>query len=346
MKPSRMFLALVLVACLTSVAMVSQQAEPAAPKMAAAATRWLDSLTPEQRQKATFPFDSSERTNWDFVPLQDKAKQPTRKGLRLLDMSDDQRKLALALVAAGTSTTGEKQATTIMSLESILKVLEAKNPANVRDPLWYFFTVFGTPGKTGPWGWRVEGHHLSINYTFEGGQVVTATPTFFGANPATLKDGDKKGARTLPEAEDYARELFKSLTDEQRPVALQKSKFGEPKSHSVVSGVGKPVGVPADKLTDKQREALMKLVRSYAQRMPEEVAKAELTEIQAAGPDNIHFAYWGATEAGKEYTYRVQGPTFVIEFLNVQADSAGNPANHIHSCWRRIDGDFGIKKAK
>jgi hypothetical protein len=341
-----MFLALFVVASLASVALVSQQAEPAAGKMAAAAQRLLDSLTPEQRAKATFPFDSSERTNWDFVPLQDKAKQPTRKGLRLLDMTEDQRKLALALVEAGTSATGNKQATTIMSLESILKVLEEKNPANVRDPQWYFFTVFGTPGKTGPWGWRVEGHHLSINYTLEGGQVVTATPTFFGANPANIKDGAKKGERNLPEAEDYARELFKSLTDEQRTMAIQSKKLSEPKSHSVVSGVGNPIGVPATMLTEKQREALMKLVRNYAHRMPEEVAKAELAEIQSAGPDNIHFAYWGGTEAGKDYTYRVQGPTFVIEFLNAQADSAGNPANHIHSCWRRIDGDFGIKKTK
>jgi hypothetical protein len=344
MKLSRMILALALVVCLASVAYVSQRPEPAALKMAAAAERFLASLTAEQKQKATYPFESDERTNWDYVPLQDKEKRATRKGLRLQDMMPEQRQLALAIVAAGTSPTGNKQATTIMGLESMLKELEAKKAAMVRDPEWYFFTIFGTPGRKGQWGWRVEGHHLSINYTLEGSEVVSATPTFFGANPATIKDGPRKGERALPEAEDLARSLFKSLSEEQKTVALQKKPFSEPKSHAVNSGVGPAVGIAAGKLSDSQRDSLMKLVRSYANRLPDDVAEAELRAIAAAGPNNIQFAYTGATEDGKGYTYRVQGPTFVIEFLNVQADSAGNPANHIHSCWRRIEGDFGMSK--
>jgi Protein of unknown function (DUF3500) len=344
MKLNRMILALVLTVCLASVAFVSQRPEPAAIKMAAAAEKFVNSLTAEQKQKAMYSFDSAERTNWDYVPLQDKDKRPTRKGLRLQDMKEEQQKLALALVAAGTSVTGNKQATTIMGLESLLKLLEAPKGAMVRDPEWYFFTVFGTPGDKGQWGWRVEGHHLSINYTLAGSDVVSATPTFFGANPATIKEGARKGERALPEAEDLARDLFKSLSDEQKAVALQKKAFAEPKSHSVVSGVGNAVGIAAGKLTEKQRDMLMKLVRSYANRLPEDVAEAELKSVQAAGTTNIHFAYTGATEDGKGYTYRVQGPSFVIEFLNVQADSAGNPANHIHSCWRKIDGDFGMGK--
>jgi hypothetical protein len=345
MKLSRMLLALALVATLSGVAYVSQRSDPPATRMAAAAQKFIDSLTPDQKKVALFDFDDKERTNWHFIPLQDnKTKLPTRKGLRLQEMNTKQKELALALVAAGTSETGNKQATTIMSLESILKELE-KGGANVRDPEWYFFTIFGTPGKAGKWGWRVEGHHLSINYTLENNDVIAATPTFFGANPADPnRVKGRKGDRILPEAEDYARELFKSLDDNQKTEASQKKQHGEPKAQSVTADVGPPAGIVATKLSDKQRDLLMKLVRSYADRLPPEVAGQEMKAAEAGGVDKIHFAYFGSTEPGKGYTYRIQGPTFVIEFLNVQADSANNPANHIHSCWRRIDGDFGIKK--
>jgi hypothetical protein len=343
MKPSRILLALALLLAVAGVAYVSQGTETPASQMADTANKLLASLTPEQKKKIQIDFDSAERTNWQFIPLQDKNKKPTRKGLPLQDMNAEQKKLALALVAAGLSDDGNKKAVTIMSLEAILKEQE-KNGANVRDPEWYFVSIFGTPGKTGKWGWRIEGHHLSVNFTLADNVVVSATPTFFGANPSTVKDGPKKGERILPEAEDYARELFKSLSDDQRKVALHDKKFDEPKAGSPKSGVGAPVGVPATKLTDKQREVLMKLIRSYADRLRPEVAAAELKALEAAGTDKIHFAYWGSTEPGQGYTYRVQGPSFVIEFLNVQADSAGNAANHIHSCWRKPDGDFGLTK--
>ena len=133
------------------------------------------------------------------------------------------------------------------------------------------------------------------------------------------------------------------MTDEQKAVALQKTKFGEPKSKTAKSGIGAAVGVVAAKMDEKQRDILIKLVRSYANRLPEQVSAVELKEVERAGFDKVHFAFTGSTESGVGHTYRVQGPTFVIEFLNMQAYSAGNPANHIHSCWRKIEGDFGVK---
>src|SRR5204862_1402912 len=133
---------------------------------------------------------------------------------------------ALALVKAGTSMSSYDKAVTIMSLEAILRDLE-KAGAMVRNPDWYFFTVFGTPSKTGKWGWRVEGHHLSLNFTLDGSKVISATPAFFGANPATVKDGPRKGLRTLSEAEDLARQLIKALNEEQRKVAHQDKQFPE-----------------------------------------------------------------------------------------------------------------------
>ena len=143
-------------------------------------------------------------------------------------MSADQKKAALALVKAGTSESGNMAATTIMSLEAILLEQEGPKSAMVRNPGWYFFTVFGTPSKTGKWGWRVEGHHLSMNFTMEGAQVVASTPCFFGANPAEVKAGPNKGKRILPQAEDFALNLYKSLDDDQKKVAHQAKHFGEP----------------------------------------------------------------------------------------------------------------------
>jgi hypothetical protein len=227
-----------------------------------------------------------------------------------------------------------------MSLESILKELE-KSGAMVRNPEWYFFTIFGTPTQTGKWGWRVEGHHLSLNFVVDGGKITSATPYFFGANPATVKGGPRKGERTLPKAEDQALELYKSLDEEQRKVAHQDKQFPEIQEETKTPKVGEPKGLAAAKMTEEQRGILMKLLQDYTSRMPAEVAEVERKEVKA-GFDQIHFACAGELEPGKPHTYRIQGPTFVVEFLNVQADSANNPANHIHSVWRKIKGDFGL----
>src|ERR1700730_12701542 len=220
MTVGRVLLASVLVGSLAGVAYVAQVTEPSGAKMAAAAERFLDELSPEQRTKAVYPLDDKERTNWHFIPLQDRARKPTRRGLPLGEMTPEQKQAAMDLLKAGTSPGGDQKATTIMSLESILRELE-KGGAMVRDPGWYFFTVFGKPSAQGKWGWRVEGHHLSLNFTVDNGRVVGATPAFFGANPATVMSGPRKGLRTLPAADDLARELFKTLNDDQRKLAFQ-----------------------------------------------------------------------------------------------------------------------------
>lgn len=341
MKLLRTFLALVVLAAVAGLAYVAQEAGPSGTTMVQAAQGFLESLKDDQKTQATFPFDSKERTNWNFVPLQDKNKKSTRKGVPLEEMSAEQKKSALALVRAGTSEAGNVAAVTIMSLEGILREQE-KSGAMVRNPDWYFFTVFGTPSRTGRWGWRVEGHHLSINFTLEGTQVVSATPYFFGANPAEVKSGSKKGLRILAPAEDLARELFKALDDEQKQTAHQKNPFPEPGQKEPAPKVGAPVGLAAAKMTEAQRGILLKLLASYTDRMPPDVGAREMKDVKDAGLDKVHFAFTGDATPGKGITYRVQGPTFVIEFLNIQNDSAGNPANHIHSAWRRIKGDFGL----
>jgi hypothetical protein len=338
--------ALVAGAALASVAglaiLADQTTTSSGSAMVAAAQKFLGTLSAQQKLKATYPFDDKERTTWHFTPQQDnKTRTATRKGVPLEDMNAAQKKAALDLVRSGTSQAGAVAATTIMSLEAILRETE-KGGAMIRNPEWYFFTIFGEPSKMGKWGWRVEGHHLSLNFTMDGDQVIASTPAFFGANPAEIKEGDKKGHRTLAPSEDLARQLFKSLDDEQRKVAFQAKHFGEPGEKTLTPKVGAPVGLPASKMNAEQKETLTKLLKAYTDRMPADVGAVEYKAATAAGLDGIHSAYSGSTELGQGRTYRVQGATFVVEFLNTQPDGSKNAANHIHSCWRRLKGDFGL----
>jgi len=161
MTRKRLLLACAVLAALAGAAYVSQDDPGAAGvRMADAATRLLESFTPEQKAQGTFAFEDRERTNWHFVPLQGPDRKATRKGLPLERMDARQKALARELVRAGTSGDGYRKALAIMSLEVILRDLE-KGGAMVRNPEWYFFSIFGAPSRTGRWGWRVEGHHLS-----------------------------------------------------------------------------------------------------------------------------------------------------------------------------------------
>lgn len=344
MKLLRVMLACVILVGVATLAVVSKNAESGGARLSGAAAKFLGSLDDAQKKKAAFEFDSKERINWYYVPRQTADRKPTRKGLPLEEMTAAQKQAALDLLKSTVSAAGFQTATTIMSLEKVLKDLE-KEGAMVRNSEWYFVSVFGTPSKTGQWGFRFEGHHLSLNFTLDKGAIVSATPCFYGANPATIKGGPRAGEHTLAGTEKFALELIAALDEDQQKVARQKERFPETPEARAAPGVGAPKGLAAAKMTDKQKDILQKLIKDYASRMPEEIAAVELDRVKQAGIDKVHFAFSREEDApGKPYTYRVQGPTFVIEFLNVQADSAKNPANHIHSSWRNIDGDFGMAK--
>ena len=178
-------------------------AHNSADTMAETAKRFLSSLTPEQTEKAVIPFESDERMNWHYIPKE-------RKGLPLKDMTPPQKHLASALLNAGLSQQGYIKATTIMSLEDVLRMIEKDNGVR-RNPEGYFFSIFGQPSETGTWGYRVEGHHLSLNFTLKGGKVV-GSPNFLGANPAEVREGPRKGLRVLRAEEDLGRALIAALT--------------------------------------------------------------------------------------------------------------------------------------
>lgn len=338
MTIKRLLLSLGCLGLLAGAAFLAKENESAADRMAAAANQWLASLNADQKKRATFGFDDPERTRWFFTPQQ-KGGKSTRKGLPLADMTAKQKELAKALLRSGTSEAGYKKATTVISLEAILADLE-KGRGPVRDPEWYFVTVFGTPGKGGNWGWRLEGHHLSLSFTLKDGKLVSTTPFVLGSNPATVKSGKHKGLQALPETEKPFRDLLGLLDDDQKKAARQPKLLPEI-AENTPRPTTKAIGLAAAKMSDKQKAALNALIEGYARRMPPDAASFELAQIKKAGIDKVHFAYHGDGTPGKPYTYRVQGPTFVIEFLNEQRDAAGNPANHIHSGWRNVNGDFG-----
>ena len=183
---------------------IHPQRAHAASLMTDCANRFLAALDADQRGIAIFPFDSDERMNWHFIPKE-------RKGLPLREMTPYQKHLASALLAAGLSQTGYIKAVTIMSLEDVLKIME-NDSGERRNPEKYYFSVFGTPSDSGTWGYRVEGHHLSQNYTVVNGKVIDG-PSFFGSNPAEVREGPRKGLRTLAGEDDLGIELIHTLDE-------------------------------------------------------------------------------------------------------------------------------------
>jgi hypothetical protein len=311
------------------VAVVAQQRSMAS--MTTAATSFLASLTPEQRQQATFAFDSAERLRWHFVP------QFERNGLQVKAMTEPQRKLAHELLKTGLSARGYDTYTKIMQLENILRAVE-NGSGPTRDPDGYRFAIFGTPAAKGTWGWRVEFHHVSLHFDVVNGTAISSTPSFAGANPAEVKDGPQKGQRTLGTLEDTARALVTALDEGQRKTAI----FTNVALNDIVTGNAldikplSPEGVKASAMTAAQRDLLVKVLDAYAGLMAEDIAADRMAKVKKAGIENIAFAWAGAIERGQKHYYRLQGPTFLIEFDNTQ-----NDGNHVHSVWRDFNGDFG-----
>jgi hypothetical protein len=337
----RLRTAISVVAGLSLMALAALTTEPrradlskTAGEMAEAAGALWKSLTPEQQKAAGFGFDDKERLNWHFIPRD-------RKGLPLKEMKEDQRKLALALLATGLSKSGYDKATTIMTLEPILAEMEGPNRKFPRDPELYYFSIFGTPGAKGAWGWRVEGHHVSVNVTVAGGNAVAAAPAFLGTNPGLVKEGPRKGLRVLGNDEEMGRTLVKSLSDEQKEMAIISKDAMKDFKEIVLIPDKKveplsPAGIAWGKLGSPQQEQLWTLIREYANRLRGELADQDLAKIERAGKDKITFAWAGGLEAGQGHYYRVQGPTFIIEYDNTQ-----NGANHVHSVWHDPASHFG-----
>jgi len=330
----RLAVAATLVTAFTGVAIVASP--KSAASMQKAATLFLGSLTPDQKAKASFPFDSEERLRWHFIP----NEMFPRKGLMIKDMNETERRLAHDLLRSGLSARGYLKATSIMELEDILKVVEAGGKF-ARNKEEYLFSIFGTPAAKGRWGWRVEGHHISLRFTVVDGAVsggLASSPMFFGTNPAEVQEGPKKGERVLAEEEDAARALVLAL-----PADLQKQAIVNAVAPGDILTMNKnditPLpdpGVAYGAMASQQQALFMKLIEAYTSNMETDIAAERLAKIKGDGIDKVKFRWLGETEKGKKHYYSVQGPTFLIEYDNTQ-----NDGNHVHSVWRDFNGDFG-----
>ena len=335
---------LVVVMLAASLWMHGAQPTTAIVPLAEAATGWIATLDAGQRARAVLPFGEATRTDWHFVP------KPRRKGVQLRDMTPAQEAAALGLLRATVSHAGYEKSVAIMSLDEMLRIIEGSRAKNIRDPRRYFFTVFGTPADTGTWGLSIEGHHLSLNVTVRDGVVVDSTPQFLGANPAevrtTFAGVPKAGHRVLRDEESLAFDLVRSLDAAQRTAAVIAAE-----APREIRAAGKPqpsteppAGIAHADLEPAQRDVLRALVETYAGVMPDDVAAERLRLIETApgGWDAVRFAWLGSLEPGIGHAYRIEGPSFVVEFVNVQPDAEGNPANHIHCVWRDRTGDFDL----
>jgi hypothetical protein len=297
--------------------------------MVQAADAFVASLEPEQRAKALFEFEDVERLNWHFVPR-------ARRGLSLKEMSPEQQELARGILQAGLSRRGYLTASTVIELELVLREM-GENPV-VRDSELYFFSIFGTPSHLAPWGFRAEGHHLSLNFTLVRDTLIATAPAFFGANPAQVRSGSRAGLRALADEEDMGRELVLSLDERQLAAAI----IATVTPPDIVTGNAAqveplaPIGIRVTELRPDQAAILVRLLDVYLGRMAEPLAERRRAALESTDFDEVAFAWAGSTRPGEAHYYRIQGPSFLVEYDNTQ-----NNANHIHTVWRDFDGDFG-----
>ncbi len=292
---------------------------------------FLSTLTPELKSQAQYPFDDAERFNWNFVPIK-------RNGLTYYDFSDKQRDAATSLLKASLSEQGYQKAMAIVNLENVLMVVEKQAPdSRYRDPLNYHFTVFGEPVEGKPWAWRFEGHHVALNFTSIGDEVVSSTPSFFGSNPGIVKEGESKGIEVLKEETKLGFELINALSADQRATAI----FSEKAPAEIISGNKReavpltPDGISFKALGKEQQVLFLKLLDVYVKNYSFGFSKKLMDKIKNAGIENLHFAWAGSLAPGLANYYRIQGPMLLIEYDNTQ-----NNANHVHTTVRDLKDDF------
>jgi hypothetical protein len=320
--------------------MTSQSIPSSAPgavkRMTEAANAFLNTLDDSKKAEASFEFAGDERYIWAYTPID-------RNGLRVRDMTDEQRKAAFVLMDTGYSARGSATAHRIIELEAILGEWE-KISDNIsqweRSPERYWFSVFGTPGSVDePWGFRVGGHHIALSANVINGEQVSILPLFFGANPATIRHGERKGERTLVEEEDWARSLVTSLSDDQQKIAVVDEVAPADIFTTNVRSAdpdAAPKGIGFTDLGDPQREQLVALVKHYVTRAADDLASNYWTELEKTGFDDLAFAWAGSRDVGEGHYYSIKHSRFLIEYDNTQ-----NGANHIHSVLRDHAHDWG-----
>ena len=300
-----------------------------ATKMRESAERLLATLPERQRTVVTRAFDDSDRIDWHYIPR-------SRNGLSFKELDSRSRDAVHALLKTALSAVGYRKVVNIIELELVLREMETFGL--MRDPERYHVTIYGAPSRGERWGWRFEGHHLSLNFTLAGDRLVVDTPSFFGANPAEVPKGSKKGQRVLGDEHDAGWTVLDSLSESQRREAVISTRtYGDivTTNRDKVAPL-EAAGIPASKLDERQRALLWKIVELYASSFEPGLAEARLARARQGGVDSPRFGWAGSTTRGAPHYYRVQGERFLIEY-----DASQDGGNHIHTVWRDFTGDFG-----
>jgi hypothetical protein len=295
-----------------------------ASTMRTAASALLSALPADVRSKVQLPFEDSQRRWIQYTPM-------SRPGAELCDLGTVGRKWAHRLLASALSPAAYAQANAVMALEEVLDRVE--NWRNGRRSDNYSVIVFGGPDD-GVWGWRFEGHHLSVSMTLDGDRVAP-TPVFLGANPARMGHAGAVVLRPLAPEEDVARALLTELGPKHRATAI----VADEPPPDIRSGARaefadvEPAGITAKSLTPKARELLWRLLHVYLGRLPADLAAAETARIDLG---RLHFAWEGPIDPGGRHYYRVQSADLLIEY-----DNQDDGGNHAHTVLRRPGADFG-----
>lgn len=330
---------------------VSSQQGTVTPRVVEAADAFLATLSAPEKAKATFGFTSSQRTGWSNLP----SGIFQRNGLRLGDLTQQQRDAALNLVAAALSRDGYKKVTDIMNGDEVLKSTGGgqtggrqggRGPGGRgtgggvrfgRDE--YYIALLGTPSNTTPWMLQFGGHHLAINVTVVG-PANAMTPSLPAAQPAKYMLNGQT-IRPLGHENDKGFALINALNAAQLKRAVLNYEVND-----LVLGPGadgkviQPEGIPASELDASQQAMLLDIAHEWVGILNDEAAGAKMAELKANLP-RTWFAWSGATKNGGLAYYRIQGPTVVIEYAPQQGD-----LDHIHTIYRDPTNDYGAKLVK
>ncbi|MCG2461820.1 DUF3500 domain-containing protein [Flavobacteriaceae bacterium F89] len=300
------------------------------------ANSFLNSLSPELRSKAEFPIADAERTNWHYTPVE-------RKGPTFHDFDGEQTSAALGLLRASLSEEGYRKTEEIRQLELVLQEIEydkLKMPdgSSMRDPLDYHFCIFGTPSPKEVWGWRFEGHHVSLNFTSADGSISSSTPSFLGSNPGIVPSGQEKGKEVLRMESQLGLQLVNSFSKDQ----LKRAKFSDEAPRDIITGNQRkvefmePKGIAYSELNGDQKSLFLELLHVYLDNYESRFSENFEEKITKAGIRNLHFAWAGGMQWGTGLYYCIQGPVLLIEYDNTQ-----NHGNHVHTVVRDLTNDFG-----
>jgi hypothetical protein len=311
---------------------------------------FIDSLSPLQQKRALLHFDDTARIKWNNLPVGLRA----RAGISIGSMNNSERQLIHRILSASLSSQGYLKATGIMHLDNLInmyydslyqrKAFDEKTYQFLKDLKWshqnYYFAIFGNPKTDNSWGYKLEGHHLSLNFTFNQ-KTLSVTHMFVGTDPSEMLLSEYAGWRVLGEEEDLGIKLLSTLSPEQKKMAVVSSEV--PGDIITAAESGKRLvdywGIKGSALSKEQQAILQGIIREFVFNLEYEKASAEYEKIQKAGIGNIYFGWIGEGEEIKPHYYILNGPTFIIEF-----DNNGGPqrrANHIHAIWREKGNEYG-----